>query len=379
MVILERPFASDLMVETLEKNRIPVLKNEMSEKRVSNGVVLSDAEFAAEYKKTGKLYTVSENALGWIYEHIEDKRFLDSISVVKDKNAFRKICRDIYPDFFFKELNINEMGQLDTDSIVFPCVIKPSVGFLSKGVFVVHDEKEYKAAVNTLLRDFAKAGADFPEFVVGKSRFLIEEYIHGEEYAVDAYYDENENPVILNIFHHKFMDESDTSDRLYMTNKGLFDKYETPFTTFLTNLNATLHLKNFPMHIEFRYDGKKAVPIEINPLRFTGFCLNELQVFISGQHPMLSFLRGRRVSKEEMWKDKENLTYAFTVLDLPSGCEDKAFNAEKFSADFHDVIDVRLVPDKTSGVVATVFLKMETENIQAFDRIMSLDMREYMK
>jgi len=307
MVILERPFASDMMVDTIEKNSIPVLKNEMSEKRISNGVVLSDAEFAAEYKKTGKLYTVSENALGWIYEHIEDKRFLDSISIVKDKNAFRKICRDIYPDFFFKELNINEMEQLDTDSIVFPCVIKPSVGFLSKGVFVVHDPKEYKAAVASLLSDFAKAGADFPEFVVGKSRFLIEEYIHGEEYAVDAYYDEIENPVILNIFHHKFMDESDTSDRLYMTNKVLFDKYESPFTNFLINLNNTLHLRNFPMHIEFRYDGRKAVPIEINPLRFTGFCLNELQVFISGQHPMLSFLRDRHISKGRCGRERKIL------------------------------------------------------------------------
>lgn len=378
MVILERPFVSDLMVETLEKNNIPVLKNEMSELRVANGKVLSDNEFCEEYKKSRKLYTVSENALGWIYEHIEDKNFLDSISLVKDKAAFRSICRDIYPDFFFKELNINEMKNADINSIVFPCVIKPSVGFLSKGVFVVHDEQEYQAAVDSLLNDFAKAGDGFPEFVVGKSRFLIEEYIRGEEYAVDTYYDENGTPVILNIFHHKFMDESDTSDRLYLTNKGLFDQYEEPFTHFLTSLNNTLHLKNFPMHIEFRYDGKKAVPIEINPLRFTGFCLNELQVFISGQHPMLSFLKGRRVSKEEMWKDKENLTYAFTVLDLPSGCEDKAFNAEKFSADFHDVIDVRLVPDKTSGVAATVFLKIETENLQAFDRIMSLDMREYM-
>lgn len=379
MVILERPFASDMMVETLEKNSIPVLKNEMSEKRVSNGVVLSDAEFAAEYKKTGKLYTVSENALGWIYDHIQDKRFLDGISIVKDKSAFRKICRDIYPDFFFKELDINEMEQLDIDSIVFPCVIKPSVGFLSKGVFVVHDKKEYQAAVKSLQNDFAKAGADFPEFVVGKSRFLIEEYIHGEEYAVDAYYDEHESPVILNIFHHKFMDESDTSDRLYMTNKGLFDQYEEPFTAFLTNLNKTMHLRNFPMHIEFRYDGKKAVPIEINPLRFTGFCLNELQVFISGNHPMQSFLKGIHISKEEMWKGKENLTYAFTVLDLPSGCEDKTFDEEKFSADFPGVIDVRRVPDKSSGVAATVFLKTETKNLQAFDRIMSLDMHEYMK
>ena len=370
---------SDLMVDTLKNNNIPVLRNEMAEERVADGNVLSDEEFSAEYGKRGKLYTVSENALGWIYEHIDDKRFLDSISLVKDKYAFRRICRDIYPDFFFKEVNINEMAEMDTDSITFPCVIKPSVGFLSKGVFVANNPEEYRKAVVSLQRDFATAGAGFPEFVVGKSRFLIEEYIHGEEYAVDTYFDENETPAILNIFHHKFMDESDTSDRLYMTSKVLFDRYEGAFTQFLTNLNNTLHLRNFPMHIEFRYDGRKAVPIEINPLRFTGFCLNELQVFISGQHPMLSYLRGTHVTKEEMWRGKENLTYAFTVLDLPAGCEEKAFDDEKFSADFPYVIDVRLVPDKTSGVAATVFLRTETANEAAFDRIMSLDMREYMR
>jgi hypothetical protein len=367
------------MVETLQKNNIPVLRNEMSEMRVKDGKILNDSEFAEAYKTAGKIYTVSENALGWIYDHIEDKRFLDGISLVKDKSAFRSICRDIYPDFFFKEVGVNELEKLDTSSIVFPCVIKPSVGFLSKGVFVVHNAEEYRKAAETLLRDFAHAKADFPEFVVGRSRFLIEEYIRGEEYAVDTYYDENETPVILNIFHHKFMDESDTSDRLYMTSKGLFDRYEEPFTQFLTNLNKTLHLRNFPMHIEFRYDGKKAVPIEINPLRFTGFCLNELQVFISGQHPMLSYLRGTHVTKEEMWRGKENYTYAFTVLDLPAGCEDKAFDEAKFRADYREVIDVRLVPDKTSGVAATVFLRIETENESQFDGIMSLDMREYMR
>lgn len=378
MVIIERPFVSDLMLETLEKNNIPVLKNEVSEKCVSNGRLLTDKEFCEEYKKTRKLYTVSENALGWIYEHIDDKRFLDSISIVKDKAAFRNICRDIYPDFFFKELNINEMKNIDINSIVFPCVIKPSVGFLSKGVFVVHDEKEYQEAVNSLLNDFAKVGDGFPEFVVGKSRFLIEEYISGEEYAVDTYYDENGIPVILNIFHHRFMDDSDTSDRLYLTNKGLFDQYEEPFTHFLTGLNNTLQLKNFPMHIEFRYNGKKAVPIEINPLRFTGICLNELQVFISGQHPMLSFLRGKHVSKAEMWQGRENYTYAFAVLEMPASAKDKSFNEEKFRADFQGVLDVRRVPDRSAGVAATVFVRTETANILDFDRIMSLDMREYM-
>ena len=273
---------------------------------------------------------------------------------LKDKHAFRRICRDIYPDFFFKEVNINEMADLDTDTLVFPCVIKPSVGFLSKGVFVARDADDYRKAVASLQQDFATAGAGFPEFVVGRSRFLIEEYIRGEEYAVDTYFDENEKPAILNIFHHKFMDESDTSDRLYMTSRRLFDLYEEAFTRFLTTLNATLHLRNFPMHIEFRYDGRKAVPIEINPLRFTGFCLNELQVFISGKHPMVSYLNGTHVTKEEI-------------------------DEEKFRADFPGVIDVRLVPDKTSGVAATVFLCTETANETAFDPIMGLDMREYMR
>ena len=104
MVILERPFASDMMVETLQKNNIPVLRNEMSEKRVKDGKILNDSEFTEAYKTVGKIYTVSENALGWIYDHIDDKRFLDGISLVKDKTAFRSICRDIYPDFFFKEV-----------------------------------------------------------------------------------------------------------------------------------------------------------------------------------------------------------------------------------------------------------------------------------
>ena len=368
-----------MMVETIMKNNLPVLRNEMSALRVPSGNILDDEAFSDMYNEVGKLYTVSENALGWIYEHITDKPFLDSISLVKDKSAFRGICRDIYPDFFFKEVGIKELENLDTNALVFPCVIKPSVGFLSKGVFVVRTPEDYHRAVEALLRDFANAKADFPEFVVGRSRFLIEEYIHGEEFAVDTYYDENETPVILNIFHHKFIDESDTSDRLYMTSRTLFDRYEESFTQFLTNLNRTLHLRNFPMHIEFRYDGKKAVPIEINPLRFTGFCLNELQVFISGCHPMLSYLRGTHVSKEEMWKGKETLTYAFTVLDLPAGCEEMAFDEAKFRADFHDVIDVRVVPDRTSGVAATVFLRTETSNESAFDPIMSLDMREYMR
>ena len=65
------------------------------------------------------------------------------------------------------------------------------------------------------------------------------------------------------------------------------------------------------------------------------------------------------------------------MLEMPASKEEKNFNEEKFRADFQDVLDVRRVPDRSAGVAATVFVRTETANILDLDRIMSLDMREY--
>jgi hypothetical protein len=78
-----------------------------------------------------------------------------------------------------------------------------------------------------------------------------------------------------------------------------------------------------------------------------------------------------------MWQGRENYTYAFGVLEMPASAKNKSFNEEKFRADFQGVLDVRRVPDRSAGVAATVFVRTETANILDLDRIMSLDMREY--
>jgi hypothetical protein len=42
---------------------------------------------------------------------------------------------------------------------------------------------------------------------------------------------------------------------------------------FLSKIGKELHLKNFPAHAEVRIDENgKIIPIEVNPLRFGGFC-----------------------------------------------------------------------------------------------------------
>lgn len=383
MLILEKPYVSETLINTAIKNNLPVLRNAMSELLVSRGYNLNlynDEEFVKEYHKRHRLYSMSENGLGWIVEHLEDQELIDKIELLKNKATFRRICRDMYPDFFFEEVEMEELVKMNTDNLKFPLVLKPSVGFLSVGVYVVHNEMEWKAAVADLEKNFAKSSAQFPEFVVGTAKFLIEEYIRGEEYAVDAYFDAEGKPAILNIYHHRFASESDTSDRLYCSSKALYDKYEKTFTDFLVNTNKVIGLRNFPMHIEFRYDGTMAIPIEINPLRFAGFCLNELQTHITGIHPVVAYLENIHISKEEMWNGRENDTYSFLVLERPANVSDSSvFDREKFNASFSDVLEIREVKEASVGVAATVFTRTDKAHESELDIILTMDMMEYMK
>ena len=48
----------------------------------------------------------------------------------------------------------------------------------------------------------------FPESVVNVEDFIVEAYISGTEYAVDAYYNDQGKTVILNIFGFLFLETS---------------------------------------------------------------------------------------------------------------------------------------------------------------------------
>ena len=137
---------------------------------------------------------------------------------------------------------------------------------------------------------------------------------------------------------------------------------------------------NFPMHIKFRYNGSKAIPIEINPLCFAGFCLNELQTHITGIHPVVAYFENIHISKEEMWKGRENDTYSFLVLERPAQAPANAvFDSAKFKASFSDVLEIREVKEAAVGVAATAFTRTDKAHEVELDTILPLDMMDYMK
>jgi carbamoylphosphate synthase large subunit len=174
-----------------------------------------------------------------------------------------------FPNFFFKTVNLKDIQSLNPEMLPYPFVIKPAVGFFSMGVHVVKSEAEWDLAKKELT--FQKLRSIYPPSVLDTSLFIIEEYIEGEEFAIDCYYNQSGEVVVLNIFHHKFSSGADTSDRVYTTSKDIVFKYKDSFSKFLQSIGQQAGLKNFPVHVELRVDNEGVIiPIEINPLRFGG-------------------------------------------------------------------------------------------------------------
>lgn len=102
--------------------------------------------------------------------------------------------------------------------------------------------------------------SNFPKEVLDTSNFIIEEYIKGEEYAIDAYFNKDGEIMILNILHHKFSSGADTSDRVYSTSKEIIYENKNRVEGFLQPIVDKLNLRNFPLHVEIRINEEEKFP-----------------------------------------------------------------------------------------------------------------------
>ncbi len=382
MIILEKPYVSAPLVAYLEEKQIPVLHNDMAELLKQQGHklnLLDDQAFVDEYRKCGKLYAVSENALVWLYAQLPESELVKKVKILKDKAEFRRICQQIYPDFYYKEVEMKALRSLNPDELPLPLVLKPAVGFLSVGVYIVRTKEEWFNALDDIDKNFAKQCAVFPETVVRSEKFVLEQFIEGEEYAVDAYFDAEGKPNIINIFHHIFKNETDVSDRLYCMSKQIFEANYPAFNQFCIDLNGVLGLRNFPMHVEFRVDKNtgKAIPIEVNPLRFAGMCLNDLTRHTCGLLPVRAFFEGTHPDYQTQWNGIEEDVFSFVVLDKPYETT-KALDFGAIKKHFHGVLETRDIKNPAMSIWGFLFTKTPKEHRNELQEILHSSLEEFM-
>jgi hypothetical protein len=363
MLILDRPYASRLLEETVVRHRIPVLSapgvplalGEQMER-------LGEEAFFARWRRSQRprLFTNSENALAVIGRNLQDSCLWQAIGLLKNKGEFRQRTRPLYPHFHFRRLRLEELLRLEAAELSFPAVLKPAVGFFSMGVHRIADAGAWARLVRELPAELAKLRGLFPPCVIGLEDFLLEECLEEEELAVDAYFDREGRPVVLNVFQHLFAGPEDTRDRVYFTGREVIEAWRAPLECELERIGELCGLRDFPVHAEFRRTCRGLVPVEINPLRFAGWGTSDLAWFAWGINPYEAFLFGRRPDWGTILAGRGAERFFFNIADLPSTFDRWRIRAVRYEALqrlFATVLDCRPTDFRHYPVLAVLFTR----------------------
>ncbi len=355
MIILEEPYVSLFLQETLDRLRVPVLRNAAIDiLHVSSKLnYLSSEDFIRTYRENSSaisnektnektnekshekssvppLYSSSENALEWISQNLQNLNGYDlqeKIQYFKDKFKFRQLMQSHFPDFHYAKVPLVELTDLDptTMQFQFPIIVKPNIGFFSVGVYKVNTSADWKPIVEKIHQEMANLQDMFPTSVVDSAEFIIEDCIEGDEYAVDVYFDNHSQPVILNVMKHIFSSPEDTSDRLYITSKEIIESTHDRFQEILREIGKASGIQKFPMHIEFRMtpsqnesgnEGEIGI-IEANAMRFAGLCVTDLAYFAYGTNNYEMFFKQEKPDWHTVLRGKEGKIYAMIVGTIP--------------------------------------------------------------
>ena len=387
MFILEEPYVSDFLATTVAQLGLPVLDTPMARRRLTGSpeVTLStDDEFAAAASRPGaRLYSNSENAISWIAEHLGGTDLPRQIELFKDKVAFRDLVADLYPDYRYVGLPLSGLRAFDPSRLRAPFIVKPTVGFFSLGVHVVKSAAAWPTVVAELEREVQTLGSMYPNQVLGLDRFVVEEVIEGEEFAVDAYYDAHGAPVLVDLYTHLFVSADDVSDRVYLTNAETIDRLGPPAMAFLADVGQRARLADFPVHAELRIDDAgRVAPIEVNPMRFGGWCATDLAHFAYGINPYRCFLLGECPDWARLAAQTAGRTTALIVSDLPSSVDLAAIASvdyEYFASRFSHVLELRRTDFNQYPVFAFTFVDVPSDDLAELHGVLGADLREYLR
>ncbi len=385
LLLLDGPYVSDFLRETIRTHGLPVVCTSAAVDGTDLGagrLIPADAARCLQNGTCPRVLTNSENALGWLAAHGQATPLPAQAEIFKNKVRTRELLRGMYPDFRFREIPVARLDDWEPADMPFPFVIKPAVGFFSLGVHLVHDRAHWLAVRSSLAASLAAGAAVYPQAVLDPTVFLAEECITGDEYAIDAWYDSEGRAVITNILAHRFSSAEDVGDRVYSTSVEILTRWLHPFTAWLNEVGALAGVRDFPVHVEVRVqpDGR-IVPIEINPLRFGGWCTTaDLAWHAWGCNPYLSFLRAEKPDWPAICAARDDRLWSVVVLDNTSGVDGTridAFDYVAVQARFGRVLECRPVDWRRYPLFG--FLLVETAQADAgeLDRILVDDLRGF--
>lgn len=366
MMIVDEPFAAPELIEYLVRTQEPVLANSMAKKIAAQHAinVLDPDEFASQVNAGARLICTSENAFSWIAQNTEDESITKTVATFKDKARMRELLAPMYPNLEYRQVPTSQLARVSFDDLQTPFVLKPTVGYCSVGVYVVRTREDWDAALSDIQKNLGVWRSRYEESALGEGSFIIESYLEGTEYAVDAYFDEQGKAVVLDVLRHEFADAADTSDRLYITGASVIRQHGVAFEAWLNEVNAYVGAKNFPVHVETRMNNGVIAPIEFNPLRFAGICGTEVAYHGYGFHTYDYFLRNIRPNWENLLAGKEGELYCMGYIPAPDALAagEAGFDYDAFLSHFPGLQAFYRFDPQATGALGFIFIETDEED-----------------
>ena len=388
MILVDKPYLSDFLKETSIKYNLPIVNTE-----AAHGFGLSAADNLISENEVverlranpdARVYSNSENAIGWVAENLAFTDLPEKVELFKNKAKFRELTRPMLPDFYFQEVAFSDLDNLKIDKIPRPFIIKPNVGFFSLGVHKVSTAEEWEDVKATIKAETAQKDNLYPAEVLNTTTFIIEECIRGEEFAFDAYFDKKGFPVVVGIYKHLFSSANDVSDRIYITSKEVIEENLADFTNWIKEVGDLAKMSNFPVHVEVRRtDAGEIVPIEVNPLRFGGWCTTaDMTAASYGFNPYVYYFENKKPDWDEILSTRAGKLYSLVVLDNSTGYageEIAEFDYDALLATFENPLELRKIDYKKFPVFGFLFLETNEESFGELERVLKSDLREFAK
>ena len=133
------------------------------------------------------------------------------------------------------------------------------------------------------------------------------------------------------------------------------------------------------MHIELRVTkDDEIIPIEINPMRFAGWCTTDVAKYAWGINVYESFFEQKRPDWNSILANSSKDVYYFSMAEVPSNIDKskiKGFEYERFLANYSNVLEVRRINPRENPLFAIIF--GSTKSKDEVVRILSLKTADY--
>jgi len=341
-------------------------------------IILSTEELESSnlrFSSEDKICITSEATLELVQSRIDDTAKKRAIGLLKDKYQFRNILKEIYPDYKFKTIEFEDIAQL---SIKKKMVIKPLKGCFGTAVKIVDENSDLNKISEEIKQEINRNAAVLSENVLTKNEFVVEDYIDGEEYAIDMFYDESGKPHIVSTYHHPMPRDESYLHMIYYSSREVFEKLYDEAIKFYIALNKVLKLKNCVLHSEFRYNDKGLFPIEINSMRFGGMGLGNMVFPTMGINPYQCFINGSTPSLKNLWQRPEHANSNYTFFIAYNGKnvnpERQKPNISKIRSEFSEIILEKLFDYKSQLAFGIFCLKETPSNIE---KLLEIDFDDF--